>query len=93
MAFLFRRKLLLVVAALLFSLDVYAVGLGKLRVQSALDQPLQAEIELLSVNQAEFNTLNVGLASRSEFTRAGVESGLRELESAFGTARVTRRRQ
>jgi pilus assembly protein FimV len=53
--------------------SAYAVGLGKLRVLSALDQPLDAEIELLSTTPAELNTLQVGLGSRSDFTRAGVE--------------------
>lgn len=59
--------------ALSLSLDVLAVGLGKLRVQSALDQPLEAEIELISVTQGELNTLSVAMAAASEFTRAGIE--------------------
>ncbi len=58
---------------LIFSVRADAVGLGKLRVQSALDQPLSAEIELLSATAAELNTLTIGLGSRSDFRRANVE--------------------
>ncbi len=64
---------LLIALVLLASTDAMAVGLGKMRVLSALDQPLDAEIELLSTTPAELNTLEVGLGSRSDFTRAGVE--------------------
>ena len=63
----------LITLILLASADAMAVGLGKMRVLSALDQPLDAEIELLSTTPAELNTLQVGLGSRSDFTRAGVE--------------------
>ena len=58
---------------LAFCGNVMAIGLGKMRVLSALDQPLDAQIELLSATPAELNTLTVGLGSRSDFTRAGVE--------------------
>ncbi len=64
---------LLAALLVLVSADTWAVGLGKMRVLSALDQPLEAEIELLSTTPAELNTLEVGLGSRSDFTRAGVE--------------------
>ena len=55
------------------AVDAFAVGLGKLRVKSALNQPLHAEIELLSVSDAELHTLDIGLGSRSDFRRAGIE--------------------
>ncbi len=63
----------LLLASLVVTTNVHAVGLGKMRILSALDQPLEAEIELLSTTAAELNTHEVGLASRSDFTRAGVE--------------------
>ncbi len=63
----------LIFFCLLASADALAVGLGKMRVNSALDQPLDAEIELLSTSPAELNGLQVGLGSRSDFTRAGVD--------------------
>ncbi|GJL81988.1 MAG: hypothetical protein DHS20C01_16220 [marine bacterium B5-7] len=64
---------LLLISCLFLSLDAYAVGLGKLRVLSALDQPLNAEIELISPTEAELNTLRVGIASRSDYSRANIE--------------------
>ena len=66
------RKTILIIGILL-SLDAWAVGLGKMRVQSALDQPLNAEIELLSTTPAELSTLTVTLGTRSDFRRANVD--------------------
>ena len=70
------RKTILISVILLslsLSLEVWAVGLGKMRVQSALDQPLNAEIELLSTTPAELSTLTVTLGTRSDFRRANVD--------------------
>jgi pilus assembly protein FimV len=58
---------------LLYSQAGYALGLGKLSVESNLGQPLRLEIQLDSVTAAEAETLDVSLASRSDFSRAGVE--------------------
>jgi len=52
---------------------VHALGLGEADVQSALNQPLQAEIELVNVNGLEPNEILPGLATREEFLRAGVD--------------------
>ena len=49
-----------------------AVGLGKLSVNSQLGQPLDLEVELLSVTSVELGSMTVGLASRSDFARADV---------------------
>lgn len=51
----------------------FAVGLGKLTVNSALDEPFSGRIELLSVAPEEFDSIRADLASRSEFARAGIE--------------------
>src|SRR3990167_4754278 len=51
----------------------HALGLGKLKVHSALNQPLNAEIEFTSLADAEIKGLNIGLASRADFPAAGVE--------------------
>ncbi len=53
--------------------DAVALGLGKLRVKSALDEPLVAEIELTSVQDAELETLRARLSSREDFVRANVD--------------------
>jgi pilus assembly protein FimV len=62
--------------------DVQALGLGGLRVQSALNQPFVGEIALLDVKPDELDAIKVQIASAEEFTRAGSEryqylSGLR----------------
>ena len=53
--------------------SVYAAGLGKLTVLSGLGQPLNAEIELTSVQREEANSLTVRLAPVEEFRRANIE--------------------
>ncbi len=50
----------------------YALSLGKLRTDSSLGEPLRLMIEMHSVTAAEAETLDVSLASRSDFSRAGV---------------------
>lgn len=57
----------------LLPLASHALGLGKLKVHSALNQPLNAEIEFTSLSDAETKGLNIGLASRADFTAAGVD--------------------
>jgi pilus assembly protein FimV len=52
---------------------VHALGLGNLVLRSALDQPLDAEIELISPSPKELRTLKSSLASRDDFGRAGIE--------------------
>jgi len=63
----------LIALILLYPQAGYALGLGKLSVESNLGQPLRLEIKLDSVSAAEAETLDVSLASRSDFSRAGVE--------------------
>jgi pilus assembly protein FimV len=50
-----------------------AAGLGKLSVQSALGQPLKAEIELLSVNKDELPEITVRLAGADAFRQARID--------------------
>lgn len=51
----------------------YALGLGEIELHSALNQPLSANIELLSARPGEMDQAVVKLASREAFARAGVE--------------------
>ena len=69
------RKLVLAIAAAsaLSSGMAHALGLGEVTLQSALNQPLVAEIELLEVRDLASNELLPNLASPEEFTRAGVD--------------------
>ena len=58
------------------------LGLGRIDVQSVLNQPLAAEIQLLNASEWAANDLKVGLANPDEFERLGVERsiGLFDLE-------------
>ncbi len=69
------RKLLgAIVAAALFLPDTgYTLGLGEIEVNSALNQKLNADIELLSAVPEDAETIIVKLASRKEFSRAGLD--------------------
>jgi len=69
-------RLPLMGSALAFALavgDVHALGLGGLRVQSALNQPFVGEIALLDVKPDELDTVKVQIASAEEFGKAGAE--------------------
>lgn len=69
------RKLVLAIAAAsaLSSGMAHALGLGEVTLQSALNQPLVAEIELLEVRDLASNEVIPTLASPEAFTKAGVE--------------------
>lgn len=66
-------KLLGLVVALALSTTVSAMGLGGINVQSALGQPLKADIELVSLNKAEKASLVARLASADAYKGAGLE--------------------
>lgn len=67
------NKLGWVLAAILLPGPAFALGLGKLVLDSGLNEPLEARIELLSPTRAELDSLAVGLADSEAFERAGVE--------------------
>ncbi|HEY0681889.1 MAG TPA: FimV/HubP family polar landmark protein [Steroidobacter sp.] len=70
-----RRHLprLLLTGALLSPVTLYALGLGEIRLNSALNQPFDAEIELLSPTAEELGSLKVTLASNDVFSRYGID--------------------
>ncbi|HEY3301678.1 MAG TPA: FimV/HubP family polar landmark protein [Methylophilaceae bacterium] len=51
----------------------YAAGLGKLRVNSGLGEPLSAEIDVLSATTAELDSLEAKIASDSVYESQGIE--------------------
>ncbi len=65
-----RLPLLLV---LLLSSEVWAIGLGDIQLDSALNEPLRAEIVLLSASADELSDLKVALASSETFARYGID--------------------
>ncbi len=62
--------------ALALTSEVWALGLGNIRLSSALNEPLSAEIELLSVMPEELDDLDVLLASSETFERYGLDRPL-----------------
>ena len=54
-------------------INSFALGLGEIEVNSFLNQPLNAEIQVISARPGEIDDLLVSLASREAFTRAGLE--------------------
>ena len=69
------RKLSLAVALVLgiSPLSSYAVGLGNIQLNSALNQYFDAEIGLLSVDKDEIADIKVTLASPEAFRRSGID--------------------
>lgn len=61
------------VSLVLASGGVRALGLGDIEMRSALNQPMNAEIRLTSVDSGELTGMIVQLASSDAFTRAGIE--------------------
>ena len=57
----------------LASLEVHALALGRITVQSALGEPLRGEIEITQINPEEASSLKVGIASPEMFKAAGLE--------------------
>ncbi|GAB4301328.1 MAG: hypothetical protein Kow0096_22050 [Thiohalomonadaceae bacterium] len=69
------RKLAYTLLSLLFVLPsaAFALGMGDIKLRSALNQPFNAEIELLSVSTDEAESLKVNLASYETFARVGLD--------------------
>lgn len=68
-----RCALALAVGLAVASTASYAAGLGRITVQSALGQPLRAEIEVTSVSPDEAASLAVRLASAAAFRQANLD--------------------
>jgi pilus assembly protein FimV len=60
-------------ALLAVPLLAHAVGLGNLRVLSALGQPLDAEIQIVSEQAGEMDSVTARLPSQDAFRQAGIE--------------------
>lgn len=63
----------LLVLLLMSPWAVLAAGLGKLTINSALGQPLQAEIDLVAVNNEEISSLAAQLGSHEAFQQADID--------------------
>lgn len=59
--------------SLTLPLSAYALGLGEMKVESALDQPFLAEIELIDINSVSISSIRVGLANPDNYQSLGIE--------------------
>ncbi|MEL7185059.1 MAG: FimV/HubP family polar landmark protein [Pseudomonadota bacterium] len=59
--------------AVLFTSEVWAIGLGDINLDSALNEPLRAEIVLLAATPEEITSLSVELGSADDFQRYGID--------------------
>jgi pilus assembly protein FimV len=66
-------KLSLAIALALVGSDAFALGLGSIQVKSGLNQPLNAEIAVITDSPAEAAGLNVGMATAEDFQRVGLD--------------------
>jgi len=53
--------------------SVFGLGMGEMTVQSRLNQPFKASIDLLSVRGSEMDSITVRLASKEDFASAGID--------------------
>src|SRR3569833_2777283 len=67
------RKLVLAVAVAMASGKAFALGLGEIQLHSSLNEPLNAEIQLISERPAELQGAVVRLAPQDAFSQAGIE--------------------
>ncbi|WP_292916214.1 FimV/HubP family polar landmark protein [Nitrosomonas sp.] len=72
------------VIILMLPAAIYAAGLGKLILNSALGQPLNAEIDIVTTNSDEIPTLKASVATREAFAQAGIS-----YESVLSTVQVS----
>src|SRR5262245_21000916 len=66
-------RLLLLTGALLSPATLYALGLGDIRLNSSLNQPFDAEIELIAPTGDELQSLKVGVSDNEMFARYGID--------------------
>ncbi|HBD11834.1 MAG TPA: hypothetical protein DCZ13_06780 [Porticoccaceae bacterium] len=67
------QRVLLCSAAVLYSSWAASLGLGEIRQESTLNEPLEAEISLLSIGELDQNELLIGLASPEDFAKANID--------------------
>jgi pilus assembly protein FimV len=70
------NRVWLLVPFLLLASQAWALGLGDIRLSSALNEPLRAEIELLAATSEELNNLTIQLASQETFQRYDLDRPL-----------------
>lgn len=73
MPMLRNLTLALIICIQLYPIDSFALSLGNMRTQSALNERFRAEIELNAANVADLDALRIALASPADFAREGLD--------------------
>ncbi|MGA9423206.1 MAG: FimV/HubP family polar landmark protein, partial [Rhodanobacteraceae bacterium] len=82
----------LAIALLAAAFDAFALGLGSIRVESGLDEPLKAEIPIIESTANESAGLVVTLASAADFERVGLDRARVSVPLEFVVAKDSRGR-
>lgn len=85
-----RLSRISLVLVILLSSEVWALGLGDIRMNSALNEPLRAQIELLSATPEELDNLTVAMASADTFARYGIDRPFYLQDIQFNIVRTGR---
>ncbi|MGA8277352.1 MAG: FimV/HubP family polar landmark protein [Rhodanobacteraceae bacterium] len=80
----------LAIALLAAAFDAFALGLGPIRVESGLDQPLKAEIPIIESAADAADGLVVTLASAADFERVGLDRARVSVPLEFSVAKDSR---
>jgi pilus assembly protein FimV len=69
------RKIVVILTMLLCSMatQLYALGLGTVTVESALNQPLRMRVELLQLGDTRLQDIGVSMASSADFERFNID--------------------
>ena len=68
-----RLAMALAITAVTLPFNAFALGLGSIELDSALNQPLNARIPLMRVRPGELKDIKINLASPETFQRAGID--------------------
>lgn len=68
-----KLALSLAVAGIVGTSNAHALGLGEIQIKSALNEPLQAEIQLLQMRDVDTSQIRPRMANIDEFALAGIE--------------------
>jgi pilus assembly protein FimV len=66
-------RLMLLMACLLAPALSWSLGLGEIHLNSALNEPMNAEIDLIAAGPEELSALRANLAPKDAFTRYGID--------------------
>src|ERR1700753_477909 len=66
-------RLMLLMACLLAPALSWSLGLGEIHLNSALNEPMNAEIDLIAAGPDELSALRASLAPKDAFTRYGID--------------------